>query len=161
MERGEGEDQPYQKPPWFFWTLLHTSWSETRTVLVTQEGNVGWRMLRSFLVSVGQGHPRKPRGAGGAQASGTDTYPVMTSLSEMVHEEPQHVAVKQVSVVQAVLVSLPLVLLDHLETRAPESDKTAAAVRRCHCLPSLWHQVKPVYSAIEFAPPREHQESSA
>lgn len=42
----------------------------------------------------------------------------MAPLSQVVHKEPQHVTVKQVGVVQAVFIPLPLVLLDHLE---PES----------------------------------------
>lgn len=51
-------------------------------------------------------------GDGGGGEGGT--YPVVAPLSEVVHEEPQHVAVKHVGVVQAVLVPLQLVLLDHL-----------------------------------------------
>lgn len=42
------------------------------------------------------------------------TYPVMASLSQVVHKEPEHVAVKHVGVVEAVLIPLQLVLLDHL-----------------------------------------------
>lgn len=42
------------------------------------------------------------------------TYPVVAPLPQVVHEEPEHVAIKEVSVLQAVLVPLPLVLLDHL-----------------------------------------------
>lgn len=40
---------------------------------------------------------------------------MVTPLSEVVHEEPEHVAVEHVGVVQAVLVPLQFVLLDHLQ----------------------------------------------
>lgn len=36
---------------------------------------------------------------------------MVAPLPQVVHEEPEHVAVEQVGVVQAVLVTLPLVLL--------------------------------------------------
>jgi len=42
---------------------------------------------------------------------------MMASLSQVVHKEPQHVTIKQVSVMQAVLIPLSLVLLDHLEPK--------------------------------------------
>lgn len=41
----------------------------------------------------------------------------MASLSQVMHEEPEHVAIKQVSVVQAIFIPLPLVLLNHLEQK--------------------------------------------
>lgn len=41
----------------------------------------------------------------------------MASLSQVVHEEPEHVAIKQVSVVQAIFIPFPLVLLNHLEPK--------------------------------------------
>lgn len=41
----------------------------------------------------------------------------MASLSQVMHEEPQHVAIKQVSVVQAIFIPLSLVLLDHLDPK--------------------------------------------
>ena len=47
----------------------------------------------------------------------TPAYPVMASLSQVVHEEPEHVAIKQVSVVQAIFIPFPLVLLNHLEPK--------------------------------------------
>lgn len=47
----------------------------------------------------------------------TLAYPVMASLSQVMHEEPEHVAVKQVSVVQAVFIPFPLVLLNHLGSK--------------------------------------------
>lgn len=40
---------------------------------------------------------------------------MVASLPQVVHEEPEHVTVEQVSVVQAVFIPLPLVLLYHLE----------------------------------------------
>lgn len=47
----------------------------------------------------------------------TSAYPVMASLSQVMHEKPEHVAIKQVSVVQAIFIPLPLVLLYHLEPK--------------------------------------------
>lgn len=44
-------------------------------------------------------------------------YPVVASLSQVMHEEPEHVAIKQVGVVQAIFIPLPLVLLNHLEQK--------------------------------------------
>lgn len=41
----------------------------------------------------------------------------MASLSQVMHEKPEHVAIKQVSVVQAIFIPLPLVLLYHLEPK--------------------------------------------
>lgn len=38
----------------------------------------------------------------------------MSPLAQVVHEEPQHVAVKEFSVSQAVFIPFPLVPLDHL-----------------------------------------------
>lgn len=50
----------------------------------------------------------------GGHRGDPSTYPVMASLSQVVHKEPEHVAVKHVGVVEAVLIPLQLVLLDHL-----------------------------------------------
>lgn len=50
-------------------------------------------------------------------------------LSEVVHKEPQQVALVHVRVVQAVLVTLPLVLLDHLEEAEGEQDHYEAATK--------------------------------
>ena len=47
----------------------------------------------------------------------TPAYPVMASLSQVMHEEPEHVAIKQVSVVQTIFIPLSLILLNHLEPR--------------------------------------------
>lgn len=41
----------------------------------------------------------------------------MASLSQVMHEEPEHVAIKQVSMVQAIFIPFPLVLLNHLEQK--------------------------------------------
>lgn len=42
---------------------------------------------------------------------------MVASLSQVMHEEPEHVAIEQVSVVQAIFIPLPLVLLNHLEPK--------------------------------------------
>ena len=44
----------------------------------------------------------------------TPAYPVVASLSQVMHEEPEHVAIKQVSVVQAIFVSFLLVPLHRI-----------------------------------------------
>lgn len=41
----------------------------------------------------------------------------MAPLPQVMHEEPEHVAIEQVSVVQAIFIPFPLVLLNHLEQK--------------------------------------------